>query len=380
MPGSSPGVTKTMHYAPRAGKSSFRLIARGLGALCACVTMFLLVWAIYRFSLGPILAPEDTLRALKHLHTLLGSGPRADAFASAVVAAPVPAADFFRGIWDQYLHNEWGHLAYLLGETRTYGWWYFFPAALAVKTPLPTLVLAAIGGAGLLLRSWREGDWRLAVAPLCCLALLAAVLPSQIDIGSRYLLPVYGFLAIAGGYGAVLVGRAFRDRRAGMASVAVLCGWQVIASAAWHPDYLAYFNETAHLSRKPLLIDSDLDWGQDFFRLSKALRHRQVPRVAVALLGFQSCPGIAQRLDPADYRFPETVHLAPDQPRTGWVAVSSYALYEMTGYSWLLQFKPAARVGRSILLYSISDDDFRRATGQPPPAASTDPGDCWAPA
>ena len=38
-------------------------------------------------------------------------------------------------------HNEHGHLSFLLGRTDLDGWWYFYLVALAVKTPLPLLLL-----------------------------------------------------------------------------------------------------------------------------------------------------------------------------------------------------------------------------------------------
>src|SRR5262249_56491808 len=34
---------------------------------------------------------------------------------------------------------------YLAGRLSTEGWWYYFPAALGFKVPLPTLALAAVG-------------------------------------------------------------------------------------------------------------------------------------------------------------------------------------------------------------------------------------------
>ena len=38
-----------------------------------------------------------------------------------------------------------GHPAWLLGEARRYGWWYYFPVGLAVKTPLALLALLGVG-------------------------------------------------------------------------------------------------------------------------------------------------------------------------------------------------------------------------------------------
>src|ERR1019366_7359579 len=53
------------------------------------------------------------------------------------------AASF--GIRVALLHNSEGHPAWLLGEARRYGWWYYFPVALGVKTPLALVVLLVVG-------------------------------------------------------------------------------------------------------------------------------------------------------------------------------------------------------------------------------------------
>jgi hypothetical protein len=47
-------------------------------------------------------------------------------------------------------HAEAGHTAYLFGRFSTTGWWYYFPVALAVKTPI-ALSMAALAGASLIL-------------------------------------------------------------------------------------------------------------------------------------------------------------------------------------------------------------------------------------
>src|SRR5438876_1006530 len=52
---------------------------------------------------------------------------------------------------------------------------------------------------------------------------------------------------------------------------AALLGWLIWTGAAKHPDYLAYFNELAGREPEKVLVDSDLDWGQDFNRLARRL-------------------------------------------------------------------------------------------------------------
>src|SRR5450755_1449106 len=48
----------------------------------------------------------------------------------------LPAPEFFDGLAVANAHNQRGHPSYLLGKFSLKGWWYYFPVALAVKTPL----------------------------------------------------------------------------------------------------------------------------------------------------------------------------------------------------------------------------------------------------
>ncbi len=75
-------------------------------------------------------------------------------------AVPLPAYTFFRGLSQVVWHNYWGHSSYLLGDFRSTGWWYYFPVAFLVKTPLATLALLVLT----LLTLTRRAAWRIAVA------------------------------------------------------------------------------------------------------------------------------------------------------------------------------------------------------------------------
>ncbi len=93
-------------------------------------------------------------------------------------------------------HSEAGHTAYLLGNYSRQGWWYFFPVALAVKTPLPELLLAVAG----LARRQTKREMTVVAVPL--VLFLGAAMTSRINIGLRHILMIYPFLAIAAGAGA----------------------------------------------------------------------------------------------------------------------------------------------------------------------------------
>ena len=99
----------------------------------------------------------------------------------------LPAPEFFDGVRAVLKHNEGGHNAYLLGQRSMTGWWYFFPVALSVKTPLPILLLILPGVVACFQQRRRYGLMPVAFA-------LGALLPAmagQINIGVRHVLPVY---------------------------------------------------------------------------------------------------------------------------------------------------------------------------------------------
>ena len=111
------------------------------------------------------------------------------------------------------------------------------------------------------------------------------------------------------------------------------------------PDYLAYFNPFA-LNPERLLVDSDLDWGQDFKRLKLRLAALQVPAVSLAYLGTADLP----REGLPSY----TLMTNPKQPTTGWIAVTALArAYAPGHYAWLRAYPVRERVGRTIDLYYI---------------------------
>jgi hypothetical protein len=155
-----------------------------------------------------------------------------------------------------------------------------------------------------------------------------------------------------------------------IASVALACVllWQCGVAARAYPDFLPYFNELAGRDPGRILIDSDLDWGQDFLRLGDFVRSHQIRQLHIAFYGtvLQCRHGMG-----------DLIQLEPGTPTTGWIAISeSYARESTTtafkrdpcderpaGYSnpshdwftWLTAGPPAIEVGRSIRVYHVPE-------------------------
>jgi hypothetical protein len=299
-----------------------RSAARRIPGLClAGAIAFLLVWAGYRFSFGKV------------------------DFAG--VRLPFP--ELYQGIEDVAKHEKGGHISYLLGKISLSGFWYYYPVVLAVKTPLGFLALA---GAGVVLALRRRVALRQARLPLAFAAgILAVGFFSRINIGVRHILPVYIGLSIVAAAGAVHSLGEPRARTWLRYGVLLAALWFAASSLLSHPDYLAYFNELAGSEPEKILVDSDLDWGQDVKRLSRRLREIGASEVYLALFANGSFE--------EQHGFPPSYQTLPDRPGPGWnaIGVSRWKLLRLGAGSnlniriWPDRARPVERVGKSILLY-----------------------------
>lgn len=312
---------------------------RGLGDLAlAGLIAYGALWAVFGFDVGPI--------------------------PGAPWAVPVPAPFYPASVWDTYLVIEQQpKTTFLLGETSPRGWWTYFPVALAVKTPLPLLLGA---GAGLILLARRQGRagsvlW---APPLLWMAL---AMTARIAIGYRHILPVVPFLILlaAGAAGALWARR--RKSRLVWALLVVVAAWQVGGTARLFPHYEAFFNLLAGGPARghEVLVDSNIDWGQDLIALRELLAEREIEEVNLAYFGtaYPEAYGIAYRPLPAFLRFlvgPEANGYNPYTPPPGWYAISLTSLrlgllyQNVDMYAYFRDLEPVARAGYSINLYQVT--------------------------
>jgi hypothetical protein len=264
---------------------------------------------------------------------------------------PTWVKGFFEGIIALKAHNDSGHLSFLLGQQRSTGWWYFYLVALAAKTPIPLLVCGPIGMVVLALEGWQARDaWRLAPLVLFLTLLAFASAFSHINIGIRHVLVLYPFMALGAAHLVALAWGALRKAAIGPLAVVghgglvVLVAWQVLTLWTAHPDYLPYFNE-AVTHPDQVLVDSDLDWGQDLRRLEWRAAAIKIPKLNLAYRGTANL---------ARESLPPFVIMPPWKPVTGWVAISALAVvHDPKGYAWLDAYKPLELVGKTIELYYI---------------------------
>jgi 4-amino-4-deoxy-L-arabinose transferase-like glycosyltransferase len=247
----------------------------------------------------------------------------------------LPAPRFFLGLMQVALHDREGHGAYLLGEISDRGWWYFFPVAIGVKTPLPFLALALAG-------VWLTRRRNAHVAVIAG-AMLGSLMLSNINIGVRHALPIYVPLAVLAGAAVVLLWPRARI------AVAALAVWMLVATALAHPDYLPWMNAIAGNHPERILVDSNLDWGQDVLRLASECRRLRIAELQVDLFGTTDLRRIG---------LPPTRAASPHVPTPGWYALSetqvvTAQVHDRQAYRWLTDRHPFRRVGKTIRLYEV---------------------------
>jgi len=341
----------------RWGLRNMRGVVGSIAILVICV--FLIVWAAYRFSYVPVdkVSPAPNKIAAR----IFGPSSSATKGVQYLTAkVPLPAPEFYDGLRFLREQNRMGRMAYMFGQVKQGGWWYFYLVAILMKTPLAVLILAVLGAASLTVNWFRaRADWQQTAPVVAALALLVVTAPSRINIGVRHILPIFAFLSMLAAVGAVWlwnarpVGSRDSQARSGVAmwagpiAVIILFGWLIVSSARAHPDYLSYFNELGGSNPANILVISDVDWGQDLTRLSTYLSEQQVKHVSIAYDGYY---------DAATLGLPETVKLRCGETATGWISIEERrARVHSECYEWIASQPLTAYVGKTMRVYYLPE-------------------------
>ncbi len=328
-----------------AGQRNWRPLLRTLAMVVLCA--FLTTWAIYRFSHAPM---NQVSRVPDRVAAKVFGPASGMTRTVAVITAhvPVPAPELIDGVRVLRQQNDEGTRSYLFGRIKEGGFWYFFIAALAVKTPLAVLLLAAIGSGVLVGRYLRDrSDWQSGVPLVSSIMILIVTAPAKLDSGVRYVLPIYVFLSMLAALGLVSLWNRRQHQTFSRVVAVLLFAWLMVSSALAHPDYLAYFNEFGGKDPSRLLVVGDLDWGQDMTRLATYLRENHIDHISIAYEGFY---------DPQSLGLPDTVKLRCGDVPTGWVAVAARrALRSPECWPWLPQQQRITIVGKTMWIYHMPE-------------------------
>lgn len=260
--------------------------------------------------------------------------------------------------------NGGGRIAYLLGEVSGTGWWYYFPLVFLMKTPIAMLLLCATAVLSRTIRDMRpqpRGEL-LAFVGMPAAVIMGAACFSKFQIGIRHILPILPLCCLIAGVAAARLWRSGGWKRW---SAGLLLAWYAIGTVSIHPHHLAYFNEAVGGPRNgyKLLVDSNLDWGQELKALGALLKENGNPPIYLSYFG---------TADPHAYGISYVpVVLFCEFPRPGdavepfraerkFFAVSatnrvSTYFSDKSLMTWLDAYTPYAVLGHTLFVYDFTE-------------------------
>jgi hypothetical protein len=316
----------------------------------------IVLWAGYGFSVGHIREEMGislaAMPSFQHFPGVIGKVAR-----SILLRDPlIPAPTLFRGVATAWVLNKTAPEAYMLGQIRPGGWWFFFPVGLFFKTPLPLLCLSGIGFLAAL-RFVRSKQFSGLAPAISVIMILLVTMGVKYNAGIRHVLVIFPLLAVAAGAGASYLWSLSSSPSAhtwARVALAVLLGWQGVETIRAQSDFISYFNELAGSDPSRIMVAGcDLDCGQDIFRLSSELARRDISNLSLA---------VWSSADLNRMNLPNFQVLQPFTPAVGWVAISARSLrfgdvlhntYPPGAFAWLSGYHPVAEVGHTIWLYNI---------------------------
>ena len=253
------------------------------------------------------------------------------------VSAP---REYFKGLAMVIWHTERGHNSFLLGETSGVGWWYYFPVLLALKTPIPTLILFLLGII-FALKDKMQFKRNLFFLSAGLLFLLFAM-TSKANLGLRHLMPITPVLFVMSGILASIKIKYIKY----ITGAAIV--WLAAIYLFSYPFYISYYNELAGGTKNgyKVALDSNLDWGQDLLRVRNYLMERGIND---AFIDYAWDGELA--LD--YYNIPRSATTVLDDSFRGYAVISATSL-QLNTYEWLRDnYNPVDRVTPSVFVFKI---------------------------
>lgn len=260
---------------------------------------------------------------------------------------------YFQGVAYQLNQANQGNDGFLMGECSEHGWWYFYLVALALKTPLPMLLLFIVA----IFLSYKRFRSRLPDVMFLVLPILIVLIffsMAQYTTALRYVLPIFPFMF-------VMVGsiNAYGKR---MRYFVCLCAvWYVGTSLYISPHYLTYFNELAGGPGNGYKRMVDGDMGQDLKGLKLYMLENGIEKISLSYFGTDAPQRYGIKYD----WLPSFVLYNPEPEKPVQVMQNRFLAISVTNlqgvflnnreqFRWLLKYEPVAKIGYSIFVYDLN--------------------------
>ena len=221
-------------------------------------------------------------------------------------------AQWLTGLWGVRLQDAIGvYSSFAFGAVRSQGRWWYFPAVLLIKTPIPILLAALAALVALRRRRapgafdrWREG---LPMAVTVAVYLAAAV-TSNYNLSVRHLLPILPFLYLP------VAAAVARSRAGTVAMIGALAIESLVLAPLWMSQTNTWWLGAGNPTRFALSA-GNLEYRQNFIELARRVEERGLGQLHVLY------PTIGEEVVRA--YLPDARLIGPgDTPEPGWYAVN----------------------------------------------------------
>lgn len=307
----------------------------------------LVLWSGYAFEFKPflkdVLRPESKIVVFTDMLNSIpfaGEGFKAKAV-EFLYTASVPLGSFVLGVIGVLKHAAEGVGIFFMGAWRHQGHPLYYVAAFLLKTPIPVIIFFFIG----LIFAARNKSLNLYLL-LMIFSFFVFASRSNLQLGLRYVLPVYPFIFIISALGAKYV---FNKGTVYKTFGIVLILWFLTVPFFIWPDYLSYFNESigGPDNGHKYLRDSNIDWGQDLPALKQYMLENNIESVKLAYFG---------EGDPTYYgiRSEDITEIELIEPEKEVYAIS---IRHIDSCRWTKDKKPDSKAGYSIFIYDLREKE-----------------------
>ncbi|GIX44078.1 MAG: phospholipid carrier-dependent glycosyltransferase [Candidatus Hydrogenedentota bacterium] len=243
---------------------------------------------------------------------------------------------FIEASLGKFAYARHGNLAYLCGQFSLEGWWWYYPVALALKSPLPLFLMWCLGAFHLL--AYRRSKLEVQFAAFgAATFFLGTVLLSRAQIGIRHLLPIYPCLAL-------MCAPLFGRNGVGF--------WRPVAVTLLVLNVVSLMTVLPYpLTAESLLTfgrgyrcfaDANYDWGQ---------ANRHITDATSVSHGLVRRPN-------------------PYLPQSGEFVVrvnelNGFPKWQTNEFGWLRELTPTRRIARAGLVYHVEENDLSSTTAAP---------------
>lgn len=249
-------------------------------------------------------------------------------------------ADYFKGLIVTLHLQETGLGSFLDGKhSGGGGWWYYFPMTFFYKSPLYLIFFVFI----YIIIAFTKPKHFFSKDNIYLLGMIilfsAIAMKSKMDLGVRYIFPVYILTFIALGQ----ITQNFKNYLVNIFWV-ILIGGTVYTMIIISPKYITYFNEIAGGAENGYkhLLDSNIDWGQDVKRLNNFMKENKIDKIYMDYVW---------KKNPLSYYKINYEVFNPEIHHKGFLAIS---VSNLVNNNWISKnYELVSRLGNSLYIFKI---------------------------